>query len=337
MHQRRPDSRSHAAVALLGFLVMALLFGPFARAEGATLHLRNGMLAIECHWAAEDDVIVTRGGVAIRVPRDEVVRIEEAPPTDPCPAAAPPPTMTLGAPAAPASPPATPPRSVPAPLPDMPLSAAEASLTAAQRRALADIRQLAQGFVGEYKPPGTVEVVVMSLASTNLASLANVAVSYSLGRLHVDPRLLGAPTQDPLIAKVLALQLAPRIRSFDSLDDYQRQQRQQSFEANAKAVEILVRVKGVTEREAVQSVHMWLLALHVRGVTPPSSQPTACEQILDLLARFPEHRQSTGGLSCGPPPRAPGARRPAPSRASSSTAARRSGAPDRSLARGLGA
>ncbi len=307
MRLRRPDSRSHAAaVAPLGLLGMALLCGPFARAEGATLHLRTGMLAIECHWTAEDAVIVTRGGVAIRVPRDQVVRIEEAPPTEPCPAAAPPPTMTLGAPPPPVVPQATAPRIPLAPPPDVPLPAAEASLTEAQRGALADVRRLVNGFVSEYKPPLTVEVVVMPLASTNLASLANVGVSYSLGRLHVDPRMLGAPTQDPLIAKVLALQLAPRIRSAASLDDYQRQQRQQSLEANAKAVEILVRVKGSTEREAVHNLHAWLLALHMKGITPPSGQPTACEQILDLLARFPEHRVGTGGPSCGPPPRAPG-------------------------------
>lgn len=306
MRLRRPDPRSHtAAVAPLALFGMALLFDPFARAEGATLHLRSGMLAIECHWTAEDAVIVTRGGVAIRVPRDEVVRIEEAPPTEPCPAAAPSPTMTLGAPP-PVVPQATTPRGPLAPPPDVPLPAAEASLTAAQRRSLADVRQMVNGFISEYKPPLTVEVVVMPLASTNLASLANVGVSYSLGRLHVDPRLLDAPTPDPIIAKVLALQLAPRIRSYTSLDDYQRQQRQQSFEANAKAVEILVRVKGWTERAAVHNVQAWLLALHMRGITPQSGQPTPCEQILDLLARFPEHRQGSGEPSCGPPPRAPG-------------------------------
>src|SRR5262245_8226793 len=98
MRLRRPRSRSHAHLALVGLLGMALLLGPLARADGATLHLRNGTLTIECHWSGEDAVIVTRGGAAIRVPRDEVVRIEDAPPAEPCPAAAPPPTMTLGAP-----------------------------------------------------------------------------------------------------------------------------------------------------------------------------------------------------------------------------------------------
>src|SRR5262245_61392167 len=106
MRLRRPKSRSHTlAVTFFWSLGIALLLGPFRRAEGATLHLRNGTLAIECHWTAGDAVIVTRGGAAIRVPRDEIVRIEEAPPAEPCPAAAPPPTMTLGAaPTSPAAP-----------------------------------------------------------------------------------------------------------------------------------------------------------------------------------------------------------------------------------------
>lgn len=306
MRLRRPKSRSHTvAVTFLGLLGIALLLGPFAQAEGATLHLRNGTLAIECHWTAGDAVIVTRGGAAIRVPRDEIVRIEDAPPAEPCPAAAPPPTMTLGAaPASPAVPAIAPPR-FPAPPPDMPLSPAEASLSTAQRQTLADIRQLVSGFVREYQPPLPVEVVVMPLASTNLPSLSSIGVSYSLGRMHVDPRLLGGPSPDAIIAKVLALQLASRPTA-TSLEDYQREQRQQSFDANAKAVEILARVKGWPEPTAVKSMHAWLLGLHMRGITPPSrSQPTACEQILDLLARFPEQQQWTGGPSCGPPPRAP--------------------------------
>jgi hypothetical protein len=284
---------------------MALPLGPFAPAEGATLHLRTGTLTIECHWTGADAVIVTRGGAAIRVPREEVVRIEDAPPAEPCPAAAPPPTMTLGAePPAPAAPATASPR-FPAPPPDMPLSPAEASLTTAQRQTLADIRQLVSGFVREYQPPMSVEVVVMPLASTNLPSLSSIGVSYSLGRMHVDPRLLSGPSPDAIIAKVLALQLAPRIPAAASLEDYQRQQRQQNFEANAKAVEILERVKGWPERTAVQSMHRWLLAVHMRRVTPSRGQPTACEQILDLLTRFPERGQSTSGPSCGPPPGAP--------------------------------
>jgi hypothetical protein len=306
MRLPRRKIRSHAAGASLGLLGIALSLGPLVRTEAATLHLRSGALAIDCHWTGGDGVIVTRGGVAIRVPRAEVVRIDDAPPPEPCPAAAPEPTTTLGEPPAPASPRVTAPSTPAAPAPQIPASPAEASLTPVQRQALADIRQFVNGFVIDYRLPTTIEVGVMALGSTKLTSLANVGVSHSLGRLLVDPGLLGAPIQDALIAKVLALQYGRRTLTATSLEDYERQRRQENFEANAKAVEILVRVKGWPERAALHSVHVWLLALHRGGRPPSSGQPSACDQIVELHARFPEHREWTAELSCTPPPRAPG-------------------------------
>src|SRR5262249_47495380 len=145
----------------------------------------------------------------------------------------------------------------------------------------------------------------MRLGSTNLTSLANVGVVYSLGTLRVDPQLLESPSRDALIAKVLALQVAPRIAAVESLEDYERQRRQQTLDANAKAVAILVRVKGWSEPRALQSVHAWLVGLNMRGTPPRDGQPTPCEQIVDLLARFPDQQDWTAGLSCGPGPQGP--------------------------------
>ena len=299
---RRISEKRLAWNAGLGSLGVALALGLLVPAGAATLHLRNGSLAIECHWDTDDGVIVTRGGTALRVPRGEIDRIEDASSAASCPAIAPAPTMTLGEPPVP---PQTgsvargAPIAAPSSVPVLPV---EAGLTSAQRQALAEVREFAGAFASAYHLPATIEVSVMKLGSTNLDSLANVGVVYSLGKLLVDPGLLEAPTRDVLIAKVLALQLAPRVHAADSLADYQRQRRHQSFEANAKAVEVLVQIKGWTERTALQRVHAWLLGLNVRGVPPREGQPTPCEQIVDLLARFPDQKDWMAGASCSPTP-----------------------------------
>jgi len=161
---------------------------------------------------------------------------------------------------------------------------------------------------GTIRSERCLHALILSAAWHALVAQADTGWAPSFRAL---PGLLGAPIQDALIAKVLALQYGRRTLTATSLEDYERQRRQENFEANAKAVEILVRVKGWPERAALHSVHVWLLALHRGGRPPSSGQPSACDQIVELQARFPEHREWTAELSCTPPPRAP---RTAPAR-----------------------
>jgi hypothetical protein len=75
----------------------------------------------------------------------------------------------------------------------------------------------------------------------------------------------------------------------------------QELEANAKAVEILTRVKGWSERRSLRAVYWWLLGQHReqqagRPIVP--GHLPACAEIRDLLARFPQHAALTWYWGC---------------------------------------
>jgi len=89
-----------------------------------------------------------------------------------------------------------------------------------------------------------------------------------------------------------------------SLDDQERDYQQRELEANAKAVEILTRAAGVGEGAALRIMYdylagvQWALEryprLDLRGHKLP------CEEMTDLLARFPRQRPWTASLECAP-------------------------------------
>jgi hypothetical protein len=84
--------------------------------------------------------------------------------------------------------------------------------------------------------------------------------------------------------------------------DLRRAQAQREVEANAKSVEILTRVKGWPEATALRMVYNFLIASHraiAQGRTVQlASHKPPCEEIKDLLGRFPQHRAWTIGLEC---------------------------------------
>jgi hypothetical protein len=74
------------------------------------------------------------------------------------------------------------------------------------------------------------------------------------------------------------------------------------LDANARAVDILVRVKGMSEAAALEQVYASLLGLHRASARPP--EPGAvrpCDAIGDLLRRYPDSRASFAGRECAPP------------------------------------
>jgi hypothetical protein len=81
--------------------------------------------------------------------------------------------------------------------------------------------------------------------------------------------------------------------SFASTSEWQRAQEQRELDANAKAVEILMRVWGLTQREAVDMVVDRLRRSQRaidRGAPLTSGHRTPNEEMADLLSRFPETR-----------------------------------------------
>jgi hypothetical protein len=70
-------------------------------------------------------------------------------------------------------------------------------------------------------------------------------------------------------------------------------------DANAKAVEVLVRVRGYPEATALRLVYVHLEAAHRRGMAL-LGHASACEEIRDLLGRFPQHRSLTRSWTCAP-------------------------------------
>ncbi len=178
------------------------------------------------------------------------------------------------------------------------------SLTPQQSKSLEALRQMARDAVRIYKLVSSIDVSVRPLASSGLTSFAGTGISYSpAGRLiSVDPGVLGFSHRDALMATVLASIILHSPSKATTLADYERERRQAIMESNAKAVEILVRVKGVQQPEAVHAIYTRLLRLHE---TPNRGRGSAgelapCDQIRDLLARFPEHREWSPKPECAP-------------------------------------
>lgn len=128
------------------------------------------------------------------------------------------------------------------------------------------------------------------------------------GTVHVVPRALTADWRDALLAHelghaVLGHGTGASAGSFDEPPRAtgDRQMVPQELDANAKAVEILTRVKGWSERRSLRAVYWWLLGQHreqqAGRPVPPGHLP-ACEEIQDLLGRFPQHTAVTRSWGC---------------------------------------
>jgi hypothetical protein len=128
------------------------------------------------------------------------------------------------------------------------------------------------------------------------------------GTVHVVPRALTADWRDALLAHelghaVLGHGSGASPGSFDEIPrgTGDRQMVPKELDANAKAVEILTRVKGWSERRSLRAVYWWLLGQHreqqAGRPVPPGHLP-ACEEIQDLLGRFPQHAVVTRYWGC---------------------------------------
>ena len=102
-----------------------------------------------------------------------------------------------------------------------------------------------------------------------------------------------------ILASVVAILLASTLVGFALVTLRQRSQlerdyQQRELDANAKGVEILTRAAGFSEARALRTMYDYLAGvqwaldryprLNLRGHKSP------CEEIADLLARFPQQR-----------------------------------------------
>ena len=160
------------------------------------------------------------------------------------------------------------------------------TLTPMQRDAVVEVQRFADATTTAYKLPSirlTIE------PATNLG----IGGRYRQGNFYLNETQLTSANLTALVAHELAHYVlghdAP-LSGVASLAEAARQQEIRELDANAKAVEILVRVKGLSERQAVTMMLVRLRsvqAYQARGNPNIQGHRTPAEEIADLLARFP--------------------------------------------------
>lgn len=161
------------------------------------------------------------------------------------------------------------------------------SLSPQQEQRLDEVRRLADRTAAIYGVP-SVRISVQT--ATNL----NIGGVYRQGNIFLNVRTLDSPG----LVKLVAHELGHYVLGHDSVipqavsqAEYTRAQAQRELDANAKAVEILVRAGGMTEPEAVKLVAAALrrsVDSQARGAPLTPGHLPATEELTDLLARFPE-------------------------------------------------
>jgi hypothetical protein len=185
------------------------------------------------------------------------------------------------------------------------------TLTPAQEEAAAQVRALADD---------TARIYGVSRISVLVGgNVEGVGGSYRRGLFTISTPMLRSRHRDAIVAHELAHYLLEHDRPLRSTLtlDMQREQELRELDANAKAVEILVRVRHVREEQALSLVYDHLLTFDRlvadKRTVIPWGHRAPCEEMNDLLRRFPAHRAWTDDLPCGPSATvtASAARRPA--------------------------
>jgi uncharacterized protein YoaH (UPF0181 family) len=171
------------------------------------------------------------------------------------------------------------------------------SLTPNQEQKLAEIQTFADRTTAIYRVP-SVRISVQS--ATNL----NIGAVYRQGNIYLNVRMLDSPN----LTKTMAHELGHYVLGHDSIipqavsmAEYQRAQEQRELDANAKAVEILMRAQGLSQSDAVRTVADGLRrsrdAQERNGLPLTPGHLPASAELADLLARFPgsETPSVTGG------------------------------------------
>jgi len=130
--------------------------------------------------------------------------------------------------------------------------------------------------------------------------------SFRRGYFSVSYRTLTSPFRDAIVAH----ELGHYVLGHDAplrgatLDEMERDYQQRELDANAKGVEILIRVAGFSEARALRTMYDYLAgvqwALEHRPSMDLRGHKSPCEEMTDLLTRFPSQRRWTAPLDCAP-------------------------------------
>lgn len=159
------------------------------------------------------------------------------------------------------------------------------TLTPQQQETVADVQQFADRTATAYDLP---RIRVTIEPATNLG----IGGRYRQGNFYLNARMLGSSNLTALVAHELAhYVLGHDPLSGSSMAEVQRVQELRELDANAKAVEILMRVKGMSEPAAVRTMVTILRDAQALnecgGPFAPGHRPPA-DEIADLLQRFPD-------------------------------------------------
>lgn len=178
------------------------------------------------------------------------------------------------------------------------LAAGCLSLTPGQQRGADEVRAMADEMARVYG--------VRRIAVLVGNDMDGVGGTYRRGLFTITTSMLTSRHRDSIVAHELAHYLLDHDRPLAgtlSLD-WQREQERRELDANAKAVEILMRVRGLPEEQALRIVFDHLLAFNrmlvERRTVIPWGHRAPCEEIADLLERFPRQRAWSAGLACSP-------------------------------------
>jgi uncharacterized protein YoaH (UPF0181 family) len=160
------------------------------------------------------------------------------------------------------------------------------SLTTQQQQKLDEVQRLADRTTIIYRLPS---LRISIQPATNL----NIGGVYRQGNIFLNVRMLDSPG----LTNLMAHELGHYVLGHDSImpqvasrGEWERAQQQRELDANAKAVEILVRAQGLTESEALQIVADALRRsrdAETRGAPLAPGHLPARAELADLLARFP--------------------------------------------------
>ena len=130
--------------------------------------------------------------------------------------------------------------------------------------------------------------------------------AYRRGFFAVNELVLRSEFRDAIVAHELAHYVLGHDAPLSSPtpEARLREREQRELDANAKSVEILYRVRGVPEDQALRMAYSYLLNVHRRLQRSPGEDLLGhrppCEEIADLLARYPSQLTWTSGLECAP-------------------------------------
>jgi hypothetical protein len=177
-------------------------------------------------------------------------------------------------------------------------------LTPDEEASLREIHDFVQATAARYRMLAPLAVSVAPWVGTGaLPQYAGAPAVYSGGSLYLSRRLLTASNRDVVIAKALAYEMLRAPSRATTLAERDRERATASLESNPRAVAILVEVGGLTEETALEQMYSWLLAIHRSAArrAPPPGGVSACDEIGDLLRRYPGVRERFTGRECAPP------------------------------------